>query len=168
MSCPWSNKPSKRGKELRSLNNDGLRAETKKIQEIINQDLKGIDDQLAALHQNIADNPALDINEKESVFLQIDKLEEDRNKELEKVLLKVLPKAFAIVRETARRFKENEYLEVTAQDFDIQISATNENVKIEGDKARWYNTVDGGRQHDHLGHGALRSPDYRGYRIARR
>ncbi len=136
---PLVEQTKQEGERLKSVSNDALRDETKKIQEVINQELKAIDDKLAELHKNIADNPSLDINEKESVFAQIDKLEEDRNKELERVLLKSLPKAFAIVRETARRFKENEYLEVTAQDFDRVISATHENVKIDGDKARWYN-----------------------------
>ena len=101
----------------------------KRSRNIINQELKGIDDQLAALHKKIADNPDLDINEKESVFAEIDKIEVERNKELEKVLLKVLPKAFAIVRETARRFKENEFLEVTAQDFDRRDLATKRKCK---------------------------------------
>src|SRR6188474_3293264 len=119
--------------KLKSISNDELRNETKKIQEFINQELSGIDAQLSALHKKIADNPELDITEKESVFGEIDKLEEDRNKELEKVLLKVLPNAFAIVRETARRFKENEYLEVTANDFDREISGRQENIKIAGD-----------------------------------
>ena len=73
------------------------------------------------------------------LFAEIDKLEVERNKDLEKVLLKVLPKAFAIVRETARRFKENEFLEVTAQDYDREFSATRENIKIQGDKALWAN-----------------------------
>ena len=136
---PLVEQTKQEGERIKSLSNDALRGETKKIQEQINQELKNIDDQLAGLHQKIADNPSLDINEKESLFGQIDKLEEDRNKELEKVLLKVLPNAFAIVRETAKRFKENEYLEVTAQDFDRVISGVRENVKIEGDKARWYN-----------------------------
>ena len=136
---PLVEQTKQEGERVKSLSNDALRAETKKIQEQINQELKNIDDQLAGLHQKIADNPELDINEKESVFGQIDKLEEDRNKELEKVLLKVLPNAFAIVRETAKRFKENEYLEVTAQDFDRVISGVRENVKIDGDKALWYN-----------------------------
>jgi preprotein translocase subunit SecA len=127
------------GERLKSLSNDDLRGETKKIQEEINQELKGIDDQLADLHKKIADDPTLDINEKEAIFSQIDKLEDDRNEDLEKVLLKVLPRAFAIVRETARRFKENEFLEVTAQDFDRVLSGTREHVKIEGEKAHWYN-----------------------------
>jgi preprotein translocase subunit SecA len=125
--------------ELKSLTHDELRNETLKIQNTINQELKGIDDKLAALHQKIADTPNLDINEKETVFAEIDRIELDRNKELEKVLLKVLPKTFAIVRDTARRFKENSYLEVTAQDFDRHFAATYENVKITGDKAHWHN-----------------------------
>src|SRR5688572_6590256 len=136
---PLVEQTKQEGERIKSLSHDDLRAETKKIQEEINQELKGIDNQLAALHAKIAEDQSLDINDKESIFGQIDKLEEDRNKDLEKVLLKVLPRAFAIVRETARRFKENEYLEVTAQDFDRTISATRENVKIDGDRARWAN-----------------------------
>jgi preprotein translocase subunit SecA len=136
---PLVEQTKQEGEKLKSITNDELRAETSKIQDQINQDLRGIDDQLAELHKNIADNPSLDINEKESVFTQIDELEEDRNKELERVLMKVLPKAFAIVRETARRFKENEFLEVTAQDFDRVMAATHENVVIDGDQARWKN-----------------------------
>src|SRR5688572_23621059 len=97
---PLVEQTKQEGERLKSVSNDALRDETKKITEVINQELKGIDDKLADLHKNIADNPSLDIGEKESVFAQIDKLEEDRNKELEKVLLKALPKAFAIVRET--------------------------------------------------------------------
>jgi preprotein translocase subunit SecA len=136
---PLVEQTKQEGERIKGLSNDALRQETKKIQEQINAELKSIDDNLAALHKQIADNPELDINQKEAIFAEIDKLEEDRNKQLEKVLLKVLPPTFAIVRETARRFKENEVLEVAAQDFDIQMSATKEHVKIEGDKARWHN-----------------------------
>jgi len=127
------------GEKLKSISNDELRGKTLELQGIINDALKDIDDQLHALHQQIADQPDLDLNEKESIFARIDALEADRNKELEKVLLKILPQAFAIVRETARRFKENEYLEVTARDYDQKLSSTKENVKITGDKARWQN-----------------------------
>jgi preprotein translocase subunit SecA len=125
---------------LKSLSHDGLRAETQKVQETINSQLKSIDDQLAALHQKVADHPELDITEKEQIFAEIDKLEKERNAELEKVLLSVLPKTFAIVRETARRFKENETIEVTANPHDIEYAATHQNIKINGDKAIWYNT----------------------------
>jgi len=136
---PLVEQTKEEGEKLKSVSNDELRNETKKIQEFINQELKGIDDQLASLHKKIADSPDLDINDKESVFADIDRIEGERNKELEKVLLKVLPKSFAIVRETAQRFKENEFLEVTAQDYDRQLAATHENIKIEGDKSIWAN-----------------------------
>ncbi len=126
------------GEKLISISHDELRKKTVEIQEFINSKLKSIDDQLAVLHQQVADQPDLDINEKESIFLQIDKIELERNKELEKVLIEVLPQAFAIIRETAKRFKENDYLEVRATEFDRQLAATHDNVKIVGDKARWH------------------------------
>lgn len=125
------------GEKLISITHDELRARTQAIQEEINQKLKSIDDQLAALHKQIADDPDKDISEKEAIFNQIDQIEKDRNKELEKVLVEVLPRAFAIIRETARRFKDNEYLEVTATEFDRLISAKHANVKMIGDKAQW-------------------------------
>src|SRR5690606_31029005 len=104
---------------LKNASHDELRNETVKIQEAIRQELKEIDDRLVDLHKQVGDTSELDINEKESIFGQIDKLEKDRNKALEVVLLRVLPNAFAVVRETARRFKENEFVEVTARDYDI-------------------------------------------------
>jgi preprotein translocase subunit SecA len=136
---PLVNQTKQDWEQLKSLTNDELRDETIKIQSTIKQELEGIDDNLDALHRKRADNPDLDINEKEALFAEIDRIESERNKELEKVLLKVLPRTFAIVRDTARRFKENEYLEVTAQDFDRKFAAIYENVKIVGDKAHWYN-----------------------------
>ena len=126
------------GEKLVSISHDELRYKTLEIQEFINARLKSIDDELAALHQEVADRPDLDINEKESIFLKVDKIELERNKELEKVLLEVLPRAFAIIRETAKRFKENEYLEVTATEFDRLLAAKHDNVKIAGDKAHWH------------------------------
>jgi preprotein translocase subunit SecA len=136
---PLVEQTKQEGERLKTLSHDELRNETRKIQDTISKELKTIDDQLAALHKQIADNPSLDINDKETVFLQIDQLEEDRNKQLEKVLMNVLPQAFAIVRETARRFKENTSLQVTAQDYDIQFATTQGHVKIDGDKAIWAN-----------------------------
>lgn len=136
---PLVEQTKQEGERLKPLSHDQLREETRKIQDFIGQELKFIDDEIAELHKRIADQPDLDINEKEAVFADIDKLESDRNKELEKVLMKVLPKAFAIVRETARRFSENEFVEVTAQPYDRELAARRDNVKIDGDKARWAN-----------------------------
>ena len=108
----------KEGEKITSISNDELRNLTLAIQSEINSNLSSIDGRLSDLHKQISDQPDLDINDKEAIFNQIDQIEKERNKELEKVLIDVLPRAFAIVRETARRFKENEYLEVTATDFD--------------------------------------------------
>jgi len=127
----------KEGEQLTSLSHDQLRGKTAEIQQFINSQLKSIDDQIAALHTRVNENPDLDIHEKESIFAEIDKLESQRNKDLEVVLMEVLPKAFAVVRETARRFKENEYLEVTATEHDRILAAKYQNIKISGDKAQW-------------------------------
>ncbi len=136
---PIVEETKREGEKLVGISHDELRKRTFEIQEEINNFLKPIDDQLAGLHKEIADKPELDINEKEAIFTQIDTLEADRNKELEKVLMKVLPRVFAIVRETAKRFKENEFIEVTALDYDRAFAARFPNVKIEGDKAIWQN-----------------------------
>jgi preprotein translocase subunit SecA len=128
----------KEGENLPKLSHDELRQQTLEVQNHINAKLKPIDDQLAGLHKQISDQPDLDVHQKEAIFAQIDKIELERNKELEKVLIEVLPKAFAIVRDTARRFKENDYLEVTATEFDRLTAAKHENVKIVGDKAHWH------------------------------
>jgi preprotein translocase subunit SecA len=135
---PLVDKTRDEGQKLTSISNDELRNQTAQVQQIINDNLKHIDDQLASLHKQIEDTPELGIHEKEAIFAQIDKLELERNKDLEKVLMEVLPKAFAVIRETARRFKENEYLEVTATDFDREIATRYENVTISGDKALWH------------------------------
>jgi preprotein translocase subunit SecA len=93
----------KEGEKLTSLSHDALRAQTTEVQAHIANYLKSIDDKLAALHGKISSQPDLDLTEKESIFNEIDKLELERNKELEKVLIDVLPRAFAIIRETARK-----------------------------------------------------------------
>jgi preprotein translocase subunit SecA len=136
---PLVDQTIREGEQLTALTHDELRSQTLEVQEQINRFLKDIDDQLAALHKQIEDHPELDITEKEAIFNQIDKLELDRNKELEKVLLQVLPKAFAIIRETARRFKENEFVEVTANEMDREFASRHDHIKIEGDKALWKN-----------------------------
>lgn len=136
---PMVEETKREGEKLGSLSHDELRKKTFEIQDEINSFLKPIDDQLKALHQEIAEKPDLDLDHKESIFQNIDKLEADRNTELEKVLEKVLPRTFAIVRETARRFKENETIEVTALDYDRVLAARYQHIKIEGDKAIWQN-----------------------------
>jgi preprotein translocase subunit SecA len=135
---PLVEKTKQEGEKLVSISHDELRNKTLEIQEYINTRLKSIDEIIAGFHKQIEDQPDLDINSKESIFLQIDKTELERNKELEKVLIEVLPQAFAIIRETARRFKDNDYLEVTATEHDRRLAAKHDNVKIVDNKARWH------------------------------
>lgn len=123
---------------LSGISDDDLRGKTQEIKDQIATELKVVDDELAALHQRIEDQPDMDLHEKEGVFDQIDKLEEKRNEELEVVLLKVMPDAFAVVKETARRFKENQKLEVEATIMDKQIAAKGSHVEIDGDRATWH------------------------------
>src|SRR5688572_5564022 len=136
---PLVEQTKEEGEKLKPLSHNQLREETRKIQQTIEQELSEIDSRLATLHKQIADNPNLDLSHKESIFAEIDKTEVARNKELEKVLLTVLPKAFAIVRETARRFKENQFIEVNAQPSDIAFAAKYSHVQIKDDKAVWAN-----------------------------
>ncbi len=125
---------------LKAISNDELRQASADLKQIVADRLQNVDDQVAALRQQVTDQPDMDVSDKETIFNQIDKLEVDRNKELEVVLLEILPKAFAVVKETARRFAENEQLEVTASEYDRQYSFRKKNVQIEGDKAYWANT----------------------------
>ncbi|WP_017733282.1 preprotein translocase subunit SecA [Nafulsella turpanensis] len=136
---PYVDKVNEEYNKLTSLSDDQLRSRTHEVRAKIDQHLESIDKQIAELHQQVADQPDLDIEAKEGIFDQIDRLEEERNKELEDVLLDVLPEAFAIVKDTARRLKENGKLVVTANQFDHEIAAKKEHVTIEGDKAIWHN-----------------------------
>ena len=123
--------------KLNSVSDEELRARTFEVRSTIDEALKNIDGQLQELHERVEKNPDLNINEKESIFAEIDKLEESRNEELEKVLLTVLPQTFAIVRETARRFKENGQMVVKATLFDKQMAGKHEHISIEGENSVW-------------------------------
>ena len=125
--------------KLAQLSDDQLRERTNEVRARIDERLKGIDDQIAALHARVNEDTTLDIGQKEQVFDQIDELEKQRNKDLEVVLMEVLPDAFAIVKETARRYKENGQLVVTATDYDREYASRKKNVTIQGDQAIWAN-----------------------------
>ncbi len=136
---PLVEKTKAEGEALLTLSNDDLRGLTAEIKETIKKYLAGVDGQIESIRGQITSQPDLDVSEKESLFISIDKLGEERNKQLEAVLIDVLPRTFAIVRETARRFKENPHLEVTATEMDRQLATRHDHVIIEGDKAKWLN-----------------------------
>jgi len=137
---PYIGKVNLEFAKLREISNDELRQKTQDLKAYIRQQLLPLDEQIATLRKQIADNPQMNILEQEKIFNKIDELEKEHDKELEKVLEEILPQAFAIVKETARRFKENEVLEVTATNYDRELAAKKDNVKIEGEKALWYNS----------------------------
>ena len=126
--------------KLGSLSNDELRGKSAGLKQHIANELKTIDDKIIALRTEIEENFEMDVDEKEVLFKQIDALGVDRDKELEKVLLDILPQAFAIVKETAKRFTENESLEVTATYTDRELAQTKKHIVIDGDRATWNTT----------------------------
>ncbi|GAB4015124.1 preprotein translocase subunit SecA [Spirosoma koreense] len=138
---PYVEKVNTEFARLKDLSNDELRQISAELKAQIADELSDIDNQLAELNEHVV-HSEVDVNEKERLFNQIDKLEADRNTELERVLLAILPRAFAVVKETARRFTENEQLAVTANDFDREIASRKKNVVIEGELAHWANRWD--------------------------
>ncbi|MDD3859062.1 MAG: preprotein translocase subunit SecA [Bacteroidales bacterium] len=123
--------------ELEGLSNDQLRERVDILKNGIREFIKEDIDKIAALKEK-AEN--LDIWEREDIFNEIDKIEENIDKILEDFLNEILPEAFAIVKETAKRFKSNKEIVVTATDFDKELATHNDFVDIKGDKAIWYNT----------------------------
>lgn len=123
---------------LQSLSNDELRAKTVFFKETIKKARAEKDAQIEA-KKNEAENTS-DINLREDIYAEIDRLEQEAYEITEKVLNDILPEAFAVVKETARRFKENQEIEVTATPRDIELSGSKTYVTLKGDKALWANS----------------------------
>ena len=126
--------------KLSALSHDELRAITAEIKKEISDSILDLEKEIQSLKLKADAEDEVEAEEKDGLFKQIDKLEEKIDSRIEEVLMKVLPRAFAVMRETARRFKENETLEVTATDFDRDMAAQFKHVEIAGDKAIWHNT----------------------------
>lgn len=128
------------GEQLKNISNDELRAKTvdfkKRIADYIAKEEKEIVD-LRALTEA---NPDMDVQEKEKHYNAIDQNKKTIKTKIEEILNEILPEAFAVVKETAKRFKENTSLEVTATQMDRDMAAARESVKIQGDKAHFSNT----------------------------
>jgi preprotein translocase subunit SecA len=124
---------------LKDMSDDDLRGKTRELKSRIGEELSEIDTSIQEIQIKVDADEGLAVHEKEELFSQIDKLEEDRNNKLEEFLMEILPEAFAIVKETARRFKENEKLDVEATMLDKTIAARHAHVEIKGDRAIWHN-----------------------------
>jgi preprotein translocase subunit SecA len=126
--------------EIQKLSNDELRAKTIEFKEIINKEVAAEENELASLRERIENEYDMPVNEKEEIYKRIDKLEKDSYEKTQKVLNQILPEAFSVVKETARRFAENEEVVVTATDHDRELAVKRDNVNIEGDKAIYKNS----------------------------
>jgi len=123
---------------LRTLTNDQLRERTNELKKII-QDRISEDDQTVITLKAKAENDDIDFEEREKIYDNVEKLEKNIIEKVKIVLDEILPTAFAIVKETARRFKENETLEVTASELDRELATKRNSIKIVDNKAIWYN-----------------------------
>ncbi|MBL7980520.1 MAG: preprotein translocase subunit SecA [Flavobacteriales bacterium] len=127
--------------KLASLSNNELRQRTQDLKARIAARTKANDEKAEALRAEIESDPQMDIHERERRYEEVDKLQEQSLKLIEEVLLEILPEAFAVVKETARRFKENSELRVTATELDKELAIKRPDaVRIEGDQAVWKNT----------------------------
>ena len=125
---------------LQRLSHDELRQKTQDFKILIKENCRKVREQIAALQEEV--KASQDIDKNEELYTEIDKLEEDAYKIAQDTLNEILPEAFAVVKETARRFVENETLKVKATEFDRQLSGSKEYVSLEGDLAIWQNSWD--------------------------
>ena len=133
---PYVNKVTAIYPSIKALSNDELRAKSaeirQKVQDYVSEEKAKID----SLRANIDDKP---LEDRESIWAEVDKIEKEIMERLEIVLEEVLPEAFSIIKDTARRLTESETTVVTANDFDRSLAVTHDFVKIEGDNAIYYN-----------------------------
>src|SRR5687767_6022756 len=125
---------------FQSISNDQLRHKTQEFKQRIREHLSKIDGEIAALSQQADELPFSDINGKDSLYQQVDELKKDRDKQIEEVLKELLPEAFAVVKETARRFKENSELRASATDLDRDLSVKKDHIRIEGSEVVFKNS----------------------------
>ena len=124
----------------KSLTNDELRAKTGEFKSRIAEHLKEMDTKIAQLNQQADELPFSEINGKDVIYQEVDKLKKDRDKEIEEVLEELLPEAFAVVKETARRFKDNSEMVATATELDRNLSIRKEHIRIDGQQSIYNNS----------------------------
>jgi len=124
---------------VQKLSNDELRSRTAYFREKIHTAVAGNEEKISQIRERLETDPEMDMDEKEKLYEQIDNLENESYALTQSVLQEILPEAFAVIKDTARRFTENETLEVTATDMDRDIAAQKSHVEIVGDKAYYHN-----------------------------
>jgi len=121
-----------------SLSDDELRAKTNYFQNLIKEGTQSLENEIQELN-NEANHPETVVFDKEAIFEKIDKVTKAVDDKIEEILEGILPEAFAVIKETSRRWAENGQLTVTAQQFDKDLAAKKDGITIEGDKAIWHN-----------------------------
>ena len=125
--------------QFQILNNDELRNKTQDFKARIKEYLADIDAKIAELSAS-AENDDLELEQKEAIFTEVDKLKKQRDEAIEEVLEEILPQAFAVVKETARRFSTNETLTASATQLDRDLAVKNKFIQINGDKVSYPNS----------------------------
>src|SRR5687768_4524533 len=123
-----------------SLTHDELRSKTAQFRQRIQEHLKAINEEIEATNKKAEELPFNDLLGKDAVYQEVDKLKKERDKKIEEILKEILPEAFAVVKEAARRFKENTELVSTATQLDRDLSVKKDYISIDGDKAIYKNS----------------------------
>ncbi len=143
---PYIDKIKEEYEKLQSLSPDELREKSAALKKYVRDRIAEQEKEIDALKAK-TESDDVPVDEKERIYREIDKKEKELDKLIEQVLDEVLPQAFAIVKDTARRFKENETMEVKATDFDRELAVSKDFVEMKGDKAVWKNRwVAGGNE----------------------
>ena len=134
---PILNKVLEAYERIDRLSDDELRAKSAELRQIIRDRIAADESRISEIKAELEKD--IPVDEKESLANESDKLSKKIDEDIEAVLNEILPEAFAVMKSTARRFKENETIRVKATDFDRMLSATREFVEIDGDYAVWHN-----------------------------
>ncbi|MCX8020140.1 MAG: preprotein translocase subunit SecA [Chitinophagaceae bacterium] len=137
---PIVNKINENFKAYQSLSHDELRVKTQEFKQRIKNYLAEIDEEIRQKNEEAERLPYNDLSGREAIYEEVDKLKKLRDKKIEEILNELLPEAFAVVKETARRFKENTELVSTATDLDRELSIKKDYITIQGDKSIYKNT----------------------------
>ena len=123
-----------------SLSNDELRNKTNEFKSRIKQHISTVENEISELKQKAEELEFSEIMQKDEIYQQIDKLSKHRNEKIEEVLNEILPEAFAVVKETARRFANNTELVAMATELDRELSVKKQHITIDGDKVTYKNS----------------------------
>ncbi len=137
---PLVDEINKNFEQYKALSNDELRGKTREFRTRIQEYISDLNTQIADKKQQAEDDASLSLADREKIYDEVDALVKKKDQKLEEILNQILPEAFAVVKETARRFTENKELVSTATELDKEYAASKDYVSVEGDKAIYQNS----------------------------